>query len=388
MKELQLFIIWENAQYKRNEILADIENTFKNVKIFNIKWNDEYFSSNLTRFYGTNLPKNSFKEKECGMGRFSLVLVEDDNPLYEERETISRGLETVNTKMFDAKSKYRKWTGGGHKIHATNSIKETKHDLMLLLGKDYDGFINQTNKDDLGEINLDTNLLGCIQWNSLEELFKVLNESINYVVLRNFDGMPNQYYLDSHGDIDILTDDLENIIHLVNAKPVFKEKYRVHFSVKINNFLVRFDFRYVGDNYYDKKWQENILDTRELYNNSFYIPNKENYTYSLIYHALIHKEKLGVDYHKRISTLIHESDIHIILEKLKDYLKNNGYNFSEPKDLTVFYNYKLLNYSISKKRELFYIYLNMRKNLSFLKIILLLVKKKLKRIIKWVLLIK
>ena len=57
MKELQLFIIWENAQYKRNEILADIENTFKNVKIFNIKWNDEYFSSNLTRFYGTNLPK-------------------------------------------------------------------------------------------------------------------------------------------------------------------------------------------------------------------------------------------------------------------------------------------------------------------------------------------
>ena len=48
--------------------------------------------------------------------------------------------------MFDSKFMYREWTGGGHKIHCTNSIDETNHDLTLLLDKNAEDYLNDANK--------------------------------------------------------------------------------------------------------------------------------------------------------------------------------------------------------------------------------------------------
>ena len=127
MRETHLFILWENAREKEKEILEDIKKNFEILGLYNIKWNKENFSNNLSRFYGTNLPENSGKEQHCGNGDFLLIVVGIDNPKYEERQT-SKGLQIVNTNMFDKKTYYRKLTGGGHKVHATNSEVETNHD--------------------------------------------------------------------------------------------------------------------------------------------------------------------------------------------------------------------------------------------------------------------
>ena len=144
MKEVHLFILWENARKKENEILEDIRNNFNILGMYNIKWNKKLFSNNLSRFYGTNLPENSGKEQHCGNGDFLLVIVEDENPIYEERET-SKGIQIVNINMFDKKTYYRELTGGGHKIHATNSVAETNHDLALLLGKNVQDYLKDYN---------------------------------------------------------------------------------------------------------------------------------------------------------------------------------------------------------------------------------------------------
>ena len=65
-EELHLFIIWENGREKQKEILEDINKSFEIIKIYEVKWDKEEFSNNLSRFYGTNLPKGSRKELHCG----------------------------------------------------------------------------------------------------------------------------------------------------------------------------------------------------------------------------------------------------------------------------------------------------------------------------------
>ena len=137
--EIHLFILWEKARFMQTEILDDINKNFKILHIHEIMWDREYFSSNLTRFYGEKLPKNSQKERSCGTGAFLLVVVIDYNPIYRIRQT-SKGASIVNVNMFDSKEMYRKWTGGGHLIHGTNSVEESSHDLTMLIGlnpKDY-----------------------------------------------------------------------------------------------------------------------------------------------------------------------------------------------------------------------------------------------------------
>lgn len=130
--ELQLFIIWEKARSWEKEILEDIAQNFKVLQVMEIEWSKEYFSDNLSTFYGKKLPVGCNKEKEIGTGKFLLIIVEDESPMYVKRRTNS-GNMLVNVNMFDSKEMYRTWVGG-HKIHCTNNLEEVEHDIYLLTG--------------------------------------------------------------------------------------------------------------------------------------------------------------------------------------------------------------------------------------------------------------
>ena len=133
-----------------------------------------------------------------------------------------------------------------------------------------------------------------------------MNETLPYVVLRNFEKLPNEYISNEHGDIDLLVKDLNQTIYKTNAIKVHKDANRVHYKINIAGKYVYFDFRCVGDNYYDENWQINILKNRIKSAGGFYIPSNEDHFYSLIYHALIHKKTFLV----------------ITLLKLKIFLKH------------------------------------------------------------------
>ena len=132
--ELHLFIVWSKAIDSYDNIISDLKIKFDILDVYLVKWNKHLFSSNLSRFYGANLPNGSHKEKHCGRDEFILIIIRDPYPVYDYRVT-TIGKEKVNAKVFDSKVAYRDMTGGGHKIHATNSLEETSHDLMLLLEK-------------------------------------------------------------------------------------------------------------------------------------------------------------------------------------------------------------------------------------------------------------
>jgi len=359
--EVHLFIIWEKGRKKEKIIIDDISINFDILTIYEVFWDKNEFSNNLTRFYGQNLPKNSNKERHCGNGSFLLIIVKDNHPLYRIRKT-SKGSFKVNVNMFDSKEMYREWTGGGHKIHASNSEVEANHDLVLLLGTNTKDFLNNildVYKDTY--IKLERNISGFNGWKSIEELFYILNASIKYVVLRNYEMLPYQYVIGPHSDIDILTENYVNFQYIANAKPVFKNSYRVQNIIIINNKKVQFDIRYIGDNYYDSKWERNILDKRIIHNQCFYVPNDQNMFYSLLYHALIHKPIISSDYKEKLTdiynTLNHNNvydfdanNIEKLSEQLRDFMNKNAYVMREPFDASVYFNKKITGQGMSIRK--------------------------------------
>ncbi len=354
MKELHLFIIWSNASDWKRKILEDIETKFSILGIHSVTWQNKNFSQNLTRFYGENLPKNSNKERYCGNGTFTLIVIMDENPLYRERMT-SKGVKNVNVNIFDSKEMYRSWTGGGHLIHGTNDIREVRHDLILLTGMSVEEYIKKYN--DSGNMLNESfsKMPGEVSWKDAEELLHVLNETVEYVILRNFNGIFSVHGRDVHGDVDLLVKDMYNVKIILNAKPVHKSKYRVKHIVKIGEGGVFFDIRYIGDNYYCSRWEKEILKNRYCTEEGYYRTDKHNYKYSLLYHALVHKKAISLDYLeylKQVFPEIIDSDIpeKILKIILNNFMEKNKYEYIEPKDYSVYYNPEIVKQGMSKKK--------------------------------------
>lgn len=342
-EDYQLLIIWNNALYKEEKIEKDLKKNFLIIKKIMVKWDEKFMEENFLRFYSHSLTKfpeedidNIVKAKveHCGTGEFRVFILQDLSPRYRVHK-ISAGEALVNTKIFNLKNKYRKWTGGGHKIHATDDRKEFEKDMALLFG------IKKSIRR-LPNV-VDSNVLGLEGWNSIEELFYVLNRSVKYVVLRNYECLPKKYTLENHGDIDLLLSDLRSAVYLTGGKKAFPEDYRVHYFIKIKEEQIPFDFRFVGDNYYDKKWQEEILNSRRN-NNGIYVPSQKNYFYSLLYHALIHKLVVSNDYIAKFnelskllkikirSELFNEKEMSLILRR---FLRRHRYRVVKPIDESV-----------------------------------------------------
>jgi GT2 family glycosyltransferase/SAM-dependent methyltransferase len=340
--EVHLVIVWEHASDKLTEILADIGEHFVLKSVFRIRWAAEHFAQNLTRFYGESLPPNSDKETHIGNGDFHAIIFIDVNPAHEIRDT-TKGKLTVNTRVFDSKQRYREWTGGGHKVHGTNTNTEAVHDIWLLLGQDSEGFEKRPNWDGAVETE-QRDLVGAHGWESTEELFSTLNRLCNYIVLRNFEPLPDKYHLDDHGDIDLLVDNLDNCIHVTGGRKVFAGAHRVHYHVKIDGQDIPFDFRYIGDRYYDERFQRALLERRELVRDCFFAPQQKDYFHSLLYHALIHKLEFSADYSNRLIAIAnsqgldfdgHQATAKRILDR---HLYSSGYRYVRPIDSTVYFN--------------------------------------------------
>ncbi len=357
-REAHVFIVWSRGLDQRQKILEDIANRFEILCTKETTWSKGKFSENLSRFYGENLPKNSSKEKHCGTDMFLGIIVKDPNPVYELRET-SKGIKPVNINMFDAKQVYRDWTGGGHRIHGSDNIEEAKSNMYLLYGMHYDAALQLNSTEEPTQHHAD--LIGAHGWESLEQVFNAFNELANYVVLRNYVNIEDELN-NLHPDIDVLTDNKRLIADIANGKPNYKDKKRVQHLVMVNGQKVFFDFRFIGDNYYDYKWEQQLLKTRVKYN-YLYVPNEENHFYSLMYHAFIHKEKLIEDYVTKLIALSKNVGLDYdetsflyygVLKDLNTFIVAQHYDYVEPRDLTVFYNTKVIepykNVLVSKNR--------------------------------------
>ena len=358
--EIHLFLIWSKGLPARDQVAADIAQHFTCLETVAVSWSAGRFSENLSRFYGENLPKNSSKEKHCGTGTFLCFVVRDEKPRYELRET-SKGIKPVNINLFDAKQRYREWTGGGHRIHGTDNVREAQNNLYMLFGVPYQRFLEA--KGSILPDAWDADLIGSDGWDSLDAMFAAFNELANYVVLRNFRDIQTELE-NLHPDIDLLTDNKRLIVDIANGKPTTGKKYRVQYRTLVGGKQVFLDVRHVGDGYYDARWERDLLDTRVGYEN-LYVPDGEAHFYSLMYHAYYHKEQLSRDYIEKLMALAPAASLtytlrsflhNNVLSDLDAYMARKGYRYSEPADTTVFLNakamepYARLGYSPLRRR--------------------------------------
>ena len=318
MKETHLFLIWSKARYMDDKILDDLSNSgFEILLKSEIEWCKEKFSSNLSRFYGQNLPKNSNKEKHCGDGKFLCIVLNDLSPSYSSIDIGNqRGYIEVNTNIYNKKKLYRTWTGGGHKIHATNDSLEFEHDFFLLFGECY-------SSDFIFDHEVEfRNISGSEGWSSLDEIRNALSTNKEHVILRgNFD----DDFISGKDDIDILTSSPLSLIYLLNLNKGSKLFSRSRYYTYVSNNKVYFDISDLGDGSFDVEWQKNMLLTKENVNNEFRLDNEQKY-YSEIYHRVLHKNLSDENYKL----------------KLLRFLQTNNYEVVVPKDVTLgFYPHNL-----------------------------------------------
>tara|TARA_Y100000996_G_scaffold152390_1_gene117361 strand:+ start:4100 stop:5386 length:1287 start_codon:yes stop_codon:yes gene_type:complete len=333
---LNLFIIWERSRDKSKVIIEDLTKKFVIRQIYEVQWSKEYFLTNLKRFYERRLPEVQEKANLCGIGPFLVVLVSDPKPILKKMITPTEE-DVVNINMIENKMKYRKWVGEEYSIHSSISEKETNHDLTLLFNKNTKDLEKELSKNwDKSIKKIDQDIVGYDGWSNLKQLFYVFNGTVNYVILRNFEGMPDKF---DFNDIDLLTED-EKIRYIIDGNFSLYGNNISRLKMNLGTDQVEFDFRYLkNQNYFDEKWLKNILKNRDFHPNGFYIPCKEDYFYTLLYHAIIHKKIISEKAKQRLDTLAKELN-------MQDVTDETFSNFEQSKKILNIYLRKM-NYQNS-----------------------------------------
>ncbi|MCP4651129.1 MAG: hypothetical protein GY853_13770 [PVC group bacterium] len=135
----------------------------------------------------------------------------------------------------------------------------------------------------------------------LIEMFKSIR-CLEYVVIRNYENLPESVEFGPHSDLDLLFADKENVkefIRITSAVATKKEGYRVQHKVMVGDNFILCDLRVVGDDYFPYELASSMINNRVWYRH-FTVPSEQDHYAGLLYHALIHKKRVSEDYMKRL----------------------------------------------------------------------------------------
>lgn len=181
-------------------------------------------------------------------------------------------------------------------------------------------------------------------WSTFQTFINHANSNCNWIVLRNFEFLPNNFY-GNDKDVDILCEDLNCFRTTMGLA---KRSWGISsYQALIGNNLVPFDVRFLGDNYYDQIWQYKMLQSKIFTPLSVPRPSSENYFFSLLYHMLLQKPKISNIYRQRLislyssisaASLMNNIDDSQLMSMLSDFMARNHYLFCRPHDINVYQN--------------------------------------------------
>lgn len=125
----------------------------------------------------------------------------------------------------------------------------------------------------------------------LRQFFSYMNDvDFKYVVMRNWENLPDNVETGIHSDLDLLVYDLDHFLEifpdLEPDYPLPRVRYKLTFD---DGRFIYLDARHVGDNYYPEGFQEAMLETREYNKLGFWTPNPIHHRIGLVYHVVHHK---------------------------------------------------------------------------------------------------
>ena len=265
----------------------------------------------------------------------------------------THGPAVVNTRVFAAKQAFRELTGGGMRVHSSENAREAMRDLSMLLGDAGPDLSHDDRGGWSGEIReLEQDLVGTGGWASLRQLFALLDHAVEYVVLRNFEPLPDDVALGPHTDVDLLTADYLETVRVLGARPLYGRLpvWGGRFLVDVASHPVIFDLRFVGDDYYEAAWARAVLDRRRVSADGIGVPSERDYFETLAYHAYVHKRSFAPDYRHRLAGMATSLGLprtnpdawgknRDTKAWLDEVLDDAGHQYTVPRDRTVFYDH-------------------------------------------------
>lgn len=174
----------------------------------------------------------------------------------------------------------------------------------------------------------------------------------DYLVMRNWEGFYDDILLEGHNDIDLLCRDRDSrdiIVRLLDARPLTGDGF--HYCFQYKGRQVTLDTRILGDGYYDRRWQRDMLRKKKLHPLGFYIMDPENYYFSLIYHAVYQKKDgLSGEYARRLNQMSRADGVlsqNDFAEQLDGFMRQKRYAYTLTQDKSVVCHFG--NTAISKK---------------------------------------
>jgi hypothetical protein len=352
--ELGLFVLSASVHSQQGWLLDHLRARFEVRGVHEVHWAPELAAASFARLFPAEsaLAGRISSDDLAAETPLLVVTVVDREPRHRQREA-SRGTEPINVAFAEAATALRARTTGGWRAYGVESAAHAARDLMLLLGTDPGTYLGEHPRPWVGTVEqVRRDLSGAEGWASPAELFHVLNHTVRYLVIRNFEGMPQSLHVNFHEDVDLLTDDYPGLAAVMNARPhprCILPCGGPHW-VRIAGKDMWFDLRFVGDRYFDPIWAGEILDGRVYQAAGFYSPNPVDYFESLAYHAVIHKPFLSEDYKERLAAMAGTlgrsgweraalDDPARVKALLDGILRARGCAYRRPLDVNVFYNF-------------------------------------------------
>lgn len=330
-QDYHILVVWPNAQKHITEIKSVLKNFFLKFDEFPVEIEKKLYINKICKIYDISPDIAQERISVSGYGPFTVFILYEENPKYENIWRFGTGYTTTNVKISNCKVKLRKFLEHPFLLHSSNDQMEAKSNLRILLGRNIDGEIVNTNE----------------KLNSNEEVFSFLNDVDDYLILRDY----------SKGDIDVLTRKTpKQFSKLLDAK---HERFRfLTFGPK--SLVSPIDVVNVHHNIFCPIWCENMLKNKVFdTEKKVFRPNKEDLLFSLMYHYTLHKRNFPLEAQLLIIDIIKELGytqlLGIDFSNKKDsvyyltkFLKKNNYSVPEPLDRKMYFDRDIVNYIRNK----------------------------------------
>ena len=182
----------------------------------------------------------------------------------------------------------------------------------------------------------------------IEDLFRQLDEeNIVYVVLRNWEALPESVAVGPHSDLDLLVHPLhvERVDQLWRGERTHAEDFRVQRKVPVlgpagEQSYILVDVRSTDDGYMPEDWCHRLL-SRRVPHKMFHVLPPRDYFVSLLYHVVAHKGVMTPDYARRLVDLAAAAGVDTDLARIGDFREacrifaEEGVEISQPRDGSV-----------------------------------------------------
>lgn len=295
--EIHLFAVWEHGRPAAARIVDDIRLHFDVLAAFEVFWSVTPTARHFSRLYGQSLPPGSHKAEHCGLGPFLLLVVEDPSPQYGVRRKWGKRI-VVNTNLFDAKERYRAWTGG-HRVHNSTDEQESDRDLFVLLGRRREDFRSLPRGPWEGSFErVVRDPAGTDGWRSADELLTAVDLTLPYVVLPDANPSPSRVRLLVEASFDAWG--VEWLLAAPEEVPLAQRG--PDYPVRIAGRDCVLELHHVGDGEMPRHWQEVLLRDRVRGEGGAWVLPPAHEVATLLY-ALLRTGRPSADAERRLAAL-------------------------------------------------------------------------------------